>query len=113
MSTDVSKRHIDSAPNYAVPGRRYEHYFFLTMSILLLGTILLGFGKTYFLAGMFKAPLPNWVIHVHGAAFTSWILLLILQTSLVSAGRVDVHRRLGLAGLGLACVFTRGRSATA
>jgi hypothetical protein len=75
------------------------------MAVLMLGAVLLGFGKTYFLAGMFRAPLPNRLIHVHGAVFTSWILLLIVQTSLVAAGRVDLHRRLGLAGFGLASVM--------
>jgi hypothetical protein len=89
--------HLDS--------RRYERYFFSGMAVLILGTVFLGFAKTYFLAGMFRAPLPNWVIHLHGAAFTTWILLLIVQTSLVSAGRVDVHRRLGVAGFALACVM--------
>src|SRR2546430_6276618 len=43
------------------------------------------------------APLPSLTIHLHGAAFSCWILLLVTQTSLVSAGRVDIHRRLGVA----------------
>jgi hypothetical protein len=59
------------------------------MATLILATVFLGFAKSYFLKGMFWAPLPNWVIHVHGAAFTLFIFLLILQTSLVSAGRLD------------------------
>jgi len=49
--------------------------------------------------------LPSWVIHLHGAAFTSWILLLIVQTSLVITGRTDIHRRLGMFGFGLACLM--------
>jgi len=57
---------------------RYERYFFSAMAVLLLGTVFLGFAKTYYLAGMFRAPLPNGVIHLHGAAFTAWILLLIV-----------------------------------
>jgi hypothetical protein len=84
---------------------RYERYFFCAMALLILGTVFLGFAKRYFLAGVFRAPLPSWVIHVHGAAFTSWILLLIVQTSFVSAGRVDIHRRLGMVGFGLACLM--------
>jgi hypothetical protein len=83
----------------------YERYFFCGMALLILGTVFLGFAKSYFLAGVFRAPLPSWVIHVHGAAFTSWILLLIVQTSLVAAGRVDIHRRLGMVGFGLACLM--------
>jgi len=54
---------------------------------------------------MFHAPLPSLIIHLHGAAFTCWILLLVTQTSLVSAGRVDIHRRLGIAGFLLACLM--------
>lgn len=46
---------------------------------------------------MFAAPLPNWLIHVHGAAFTLWILLLVTQTLLVPANRVDFHKKLGIA----------------
>jgi len=85
--------------------RRVERYFFPGMAILILGTVFLGFARTYYLAGVFKAPLPNLLIHLHGAAFSMWILLLMAQTSLVAAGRVDVHRRLGLAGFGLACLM--------
>jgi hypothetical protein len=46
---------------------------------------------------VFKAPLPNLLVHIHGAVFSSWILLLIVQTPLVAGGRVDVHRRLSVA----------------
>jgi hypothetical protein len=64
-----------------------------------------GFARTYYLAGMFHAPLPSLIIHLHGAAFSCWILLLVTQTSLVAAGRVDIHRRLGIAGFLLACLM--------
>jgi hypothetical protein len=37
--------------------------------------------------------------------FSCWILLLVTQTTLVSAHRVDIHRRLGLFGFGLACLM--------
>jgi FtsH-binding integral membrane protein len=81
-----------------LPGRRYDHVFFSGGALLMLLTVLAGFARTYFLAGMFKAPLPSLIIHIHGAAFTTWIVLLVAQTSLVFAGRVDIHRRLGVAG---------------
>jgi hypothetical protein len=75
------------------------------MALFILITVVVGFARTYFLAGVFRAPLPNVLIHIHGAAFSCWILLLITQTLLVSAGRIDIHRRLGLAGFGLACLM--------
>ena len=42
---------------------------------------------------------------VHGIIFTSWVLLFLTQASLVAAGRTSVHRRLGVAGAGLAAVM--------
>lgn len=84
---------------------RLDKYFFPGMALLMLATVFVGFARSYFLAGVFAAPLPNWLIHAHGAAFSSWILLLIAQTSLVAANRVDVHRKLGLVGFSLACVM--------
>ncbi len=75
------------------------------MALLMLATVFVGFARTYYLAGVFNAPLPSRIIHLHGAAFSCWILLLVTQTSLVSAGRVDIHRRLGIAGVMLACLM--------
>jgi hypothetical protein len=73
---------------------RFENLFFSGMAVLILGAVFLGFARSYYLAGVFKAPLPNLIVHIHGAVFSSWILLLIAQTSLVAAGRIDLHRRL-------------------
>jgi len=87
------------------PGRRFDHIFFSSMAVLILATVFLGFAHTYYLAGVFRAPLPSLIIHLHGAAFTCWILLLVTQTSLVAAGRIDIHRRLGIAGFLLACLM--------
>ena len=88
-----------------LPGRRYDHLFFSAMVALMLVTVFIGFARTYYLAGVFHAPLPNRLIHLHGAAFSAWMLLLITQTSLVAAGRTDIHRRLGLAGFALGCTM--------
>jgi hypothetical protein len=88
-----------------LPGRRYDHVFFSTMAALILITVFVGFSRSYYLAGVFQAPLPSKIIHMHAVAFSCWIILLITQTSLVAAGRVDIHRRLGIAGFLLACAM--------
>ncbi len=85
--------------------RRFEDVFFIGMAVVILVSVFVGFAKSYYLAGVFKAPLPNLLVHIHGAVFSSWMILLITQVSLVTAGRVDVHRRLGLLGFGLACLM--------
>jgi hypothetical protein len=89
----------------SAPGRRYDHLFFTGIVLVILVAVFVGFARSYYLAGVFQAPLPNRLVHIHGAVFTCWILLLITQTLLVSAGRVDIHRRLGLVGFTLACAM--------
>jgi hypothetical protein len=86
-----------------LPGPRFDHVFFTSMALVMLVTVFVGFAHTYYLAGLFRAPLPSRIVHIHGAVFSCWILLLVAQTSLVSAGRVDIHRRLGVAGFFLGC----------
>jgi hypothetical protein len=85
-----------------LPGRRYDHQFFSSAALLMLVTVFVGFAPSYYLAGVFRAPLPSPIIHVHGAVFSLWILLLVTQTTLVAAGRLDLHRRLGIAAFLLA-----------
>ena len=82
-----------------------DNVFFPAMAGLFLVFVFIGFAPTYYLAGLFKAPLPNLLVHIHGAVFSAWILLLITQTSLVAGNRVDVHRRLGMLGFGWACLM--------
>ena len=89
-----------------VRGVEVENRFFVGMSLLLLGTVLVGFAKSYFLAGLVRAPLPNKLIHLHAVLFSSWIVLLIAQSSFISSARYDLHRKIGLFGFGLACGMT-------
>src|SRR5512142_2509418 len=102
MATVVVPRKIDVR---ILPGRRYDNTFFSVMAGIILVLVAVGFARTYFLAGVFRAHLPALIVHIHGAAFTAWVLLLIAQVSLVSAGRVDIHRRIGLAGFCLAALM--------
>lgn len=71
----------------------------------MLACVLVGFGPTYYLAGVFNAPLPSRVIHIHGAIFTCWMLLLVAQNSLAWTGRIDIHKKVGLFGFVLACLM--------
>ncbi|MEO8926115.1 MAG: hypothetical protein ABI306_03035 [Caulobacteraceae bacterium] len=40
-----------------------------------------------------------WLLYVHAALFCAWLTLYVLQSGLVRAGNVKLHRRLGLAWL--------------
>jgi hypothetical protein len=39
------------------------------------------------------------VVHLHAAVMVSWVALLAVQATLSMAGRMDLHRRLGIASL--------------
>jgi len=84
---------------------RTDDIFFTIMSLVMLATVLFGFAHTYFLAGMILAPLPSVLVHIHGAVFSTWILLFLIQTTLISVGKVRLHRTLGWVGAFLAAAM--------
>jgi len=89
----------------SVQGRRFDHVFFSGMAWLMLATVFVGFAPSYYIAGMLHAPLPSPVVHVHAIVFSLWILVLIAQTGLATAGQVRIHRRFGIAGFILALLL--------
>jgi len=102
MATALGHQQIAVPLTRSLPGTRFDHLFFPGIAWLMLVTVFVGFAPSYYLAGVLGAPLPSLVIHVHAVVFSCWTLLLVAQTSLTAAGRVDIHRRLGIAGFILA-----------
>ncbi len=99
MATSAIASNLVSRKTFS---RRRDDVFFSAMALLMLGTVLLGFARSYYFAGVFAARLPNLTVHVHAAVFSLWILLFIAQTILIAGRRLDWHRRLGMFGAGLA-----------
>ena len=86
-------------------GRRREHLFYLGMAMAVVGTVFAGFAPTYYLRPLFGATPLMPLLHLHGLVFTSWMVVLLTQTTLVAANRTDVHRRLGIAGAVIAVLM--------
>src|SRR5579885_3356751 len=99
----MSVSQVDSKLHTLAARSRVEDWFFVGMSLLLLVTVLVGFARSYFLAGLLRAPLPNKLIHVHAVFVSCWIILLIAQASFISTKQFDLHRQIGLLGFSLAC----------
>ncbi len=99
----ASEEHITVPRKLA--GRRYDKVFFGCMVVLLLLIAFVGFARSYYLAGVFRAHLPAPILHIHGALNTSWMLLLLVQAFLVSAKKIKWHMTLGIAGFSLAVVM--------
>lgn len=96
MATDAVLAPASSRPKMSRPvNRTVERIFYSGMAALLCICVYIGFGPTYFRAGIVRAPLPSPILHVHGAVFTLWMLLFVLQVAFISAHRVKWHRTFG------------------
>jgi hypothetical protein len=90
----------------------YDRIFFSSMALAMAAVVLVGFGPTYYLRPFITPPATisgvttlSPLAHLHGALFSAWVLLFIVQTALVASHRVRVHRRLGVAGALLAALM--------
>jgi hypothetical protein len=84
-----------------------ERRFYLAFVLLIFGAVLFGFSRSFFLRLWFQdyvalhAPKESFFL-LHGTIVAAWFVVLIAQSSLITAGRVDLHRRLGTLSMGLA-----------
>lgn len=83
---------------------------YVFMSALFVVTAIASFAPTSLglisrvLSGQ-QAP-PPFVVHFHAVSMTSWLLLLLAQSTLAYKHRLDIHRRLGMLSVILApCIF--------
>lgn len=74
-----------------------ERRFFTGIALVILATVIVGFSRSFFLRPLF----PDWpspsetIFYVHGAVFTTWIVLFVVQATLVAGGRTELHRKIG------------------
>ncbi|HEY8519846.1 MAG TPA: hypothetical protein VIN61_07190 [Gammaproteobacteria bacterium] len=87
----------------ATAARTFSGSFYFWMVLLMAFFVFGGFGMTYWYplaAGTFPPAPP--VVHLHGATYFSWMVLLVAQATLVNVRNVSLHRSLGLFGIALA-----------
>lgn len=99
-----------SVASPVVDAQTRERRFYCRMAIFLVVIVLLGFGPSFYLRGIVPSyPRPNPTlppaVMLHGLAFTLWMLAFVAQTQLVSAGRRDLHMKLGAATVILAVLL--------
>lgn len=78
--------------------RRFDRRLYLGASLIFLALVLWTFARTFYLQPSFGTPPLSAQLHIHGAVMTGWVVLLVAQTSLIAAHRVQWHRRLGVFG---------------
>ena len=80
--------------------RRFRPSFFFWMTLAMAFFVFGGFGIHSFLPalqGNFPPAPP--IVHLHGVVFIGWMILLLVQSALVSAGNAKLHRALGTWGI--------------
>jgi hypothetical protein len=82
----------------ATAPRIAERRFYGLAALVAALIVFAGFARTYYLRQAFGAPELSGLVHLHGVVMTGWIVLFAVQAGLVAARRVDLHRRLGVAG---------------
>jgi hypothetical protein len=78
--------------------RRFDLPLYLGASIVFLALVFWTFARTFYLRTFFGTPPLSELLRIHGAVMTGWVVLLVAQTSLIAAHRVQWHRRLGVFG---------------
>ena len=97
-----------STPN--LHRRISDRPLYLLAAVVIPLIVLAGFARTYYLKGFFATPpLPNFIVQVHGIVMTAWVVLFIVQVTLVARRRTKLHQQLGILGAVLAAlVFVVG-----
>jgi hypothetical protein len=80
--------------------------FFIGVSLAMVAAVFVGFSRSYYLKGWYGSPALPTLYHLHAFLFTSWMLLLVVQTTLVASRRTPLHRQLGVVGGVLAALMT-------
>ena len=99
-------------PDAVHAATRYDRIFYGGMGVVLAAIAVAGFAPTFYLRSWFGTTTSvtgatglTPLAQIHGAVFTAWMMLFIVQTSLIASRRVQVHRRLGIAGAVLAAMM--------
>ena len=86
-----------------VPTRVHDRRLYKIAAILTPLIVLAGFARTYYLKPFFNTPdIPSRIVHLHGIVMTAWVVLFVVQISLVATRRTKIHQRLGVLGAVLA-----------
>lgn len=108
------------SPTAARGHAAHDRLFYGGMAVALAITAFSGFSRTYYFRMLDGGPLHTVsggpvtsVVHLHSALFTAWVILFVVQTALISARRVAVHRRLGILGAVLAAGMVAAGGMTA
>jgi hypothetical protein len=96
---------VQPVKSIAGRGGLVDKYFYFAMGLLAAIVVAAGFGRTID-RGLIHPAIPRpTILWFHSAAFSGWVLFYILQSALVRARNVKLHRSLGWFGAALGAVM--------
>jgi hypothetical protein len=105
----MSSSAVAVASSAPLSRERMERMFYFLSACLLLLIVVIGF-KQFYMHGrasdggpVTQAILP--LVILHGVAMSSWIVLFVVQSTLIVSGRRKLHMSLGVAGVVLAALL--------
>jgi hypothetical protein len=90
-----------------------DRYFYFCMSLLIAVVVMYGFSHTVRKNLIHPAAPRPFILYVHAAVFSGWVIFFILQSTLVRTNNVALHRRTGWFGAALGVAITALGFATA
>lgn len=109
MST-VVQQSVPAHGTRVRPGAN-DRAFYTSLAVAMAVTVVAGFGPTYYFRLVSGTPATTTggsitpTIRLHAILFSAWVVLFVVQTALVSARRLTMHRTLGYASIALAAAM--------
>lgn len=85
---------------------RLSRRFPALLVLISVGIIVYGFGHTVSREFLEAGSTPPMVLVAHALVSIAWLMLLLVQVSLVSMNQVRLHQQLGMAGVALGIVMS-------
>jgi hypothetical protein len=92
------KRSTPSSPLPSSPISGERLFLFGTTALFAV-MVFWAFARRFYLAALFRSPALPWPLQLHGLVMTGWVALLFVQVAIAASGRLQWHRRLGVAGV--------------
>jgi hypothetical protein len=91
------------------PRWRNDRLFYTALGVFVALVTVAGFARSYYLKYWFETPQGmrelTPLLHLHAAAFTAWIALMVVQPLLIANKNRKLHRKLGYAGAAVAAAM--------
>jgi hypothetical protein len=105
MSLLTQNATVGSSSRIAGRGGLVDRNFYLVMSLFIAFITIYGFSQTIPTRLIHPAIARPFLLWIHGATFSAWLALFIVQSALIRTRNVRLHRSLGWFGAGLAVVM--------